>query len=103
MGTGVPQDWQNREPGASRVPQSEHDGGWVTRAPHASQNAVFAGTAFLHRGQMVCFFFFTPGILNAPYNLIVMDSQCTLFYRVVKNPLGKFSCTILLYYVYSGS
>jgi len=65
-GTGVPQEGQNREPGARSVPQSEHDGGWVTRAPHASQNAVFVATGFLHRGQNVCFFFFTPGILLPP-------------------------------------
>jgi hypothetical protein len=65
-GTGVPQEEQNRESGARRVPQSEHDGGWATRAPQDSQNTVFAGTGFLHLGQIICFFLFMPGIHLPP-------------------------------------
>src|SRR5208337_541669 len=76
--TGAPQEGQNREPGASRVPQSEHDGGRATRAPQYSQNTVVAGTGFLHHGQIVCLFFFMPGILMPP--LIRLDGSSIVRY-----------------------
>jgi len=65
------------------------DGGCATRAPQNSQKAVVTGMAFLHRGQLICFFFFTPEIFLPPEIPSGWTYSVRYFCREVKNPLGQ--------------